>query len=108
MTIDIVEQARGLCQGLLLGAVLGGIYDAMRIVRCRLPVRVLEWLLDLLFWILSTAALFVWSQSAWNGQIRLYGAAFCLVGGWLYFQFLSPLILYLGYRYLRGRKMPFG
>ena len=98
MNIDVLWQARGLCQGLLLGATLGAIYDGMRILRCRLPLRILESLLDLLFWLLSTVALFLWSQSAWEGQIRLYGVAFCLVGGWLYFHLVSRLVLYLGYR----------
>ena len=39
MTIDVLEQAAGLCEGLLLGAALGGLYDGMRILRCRLPFR---------------------------------------------------------------------
>ena len=98
MRVDVLEQTRALIQAVLLGTLLGGVYDGMRILRCRLPGRMLESALDLLFWITTTVSLFVWSQQAWNGQIRLYGAVFCMLGGVLYFRLFSPFVLYLGYR----------
>jgi tryptophan-rich sensory protein len=97
MTVDVAQQGRALCQALLLGGAMGVVYDLFRILRVRVKVRLLGPLLDLLFWLAATAALFVWSQSAWGGQVRLYGAAFCLAGGALYFWALSPFFLRLGY-----------
>ena len=97
MTVDIAQQGRALCQALLLGAALGVTYDLFRILRVRIRVPLLGPLLDLLFWLLATPALFLWSQDAWGGQIRLYGAAFCLLGGSAYFWVISRWFLKLGY-----------
>ena len=98
MTIEVVQQGQALGQAVLLGLLLGGLYDLFRILRVRVKVRLVGPALDLLFWITATAALFLWSQGAWGGEIRLYGALFCLVGGGLYFWGLSPWMLRLGYR----------
>ncbi|MCI8423107.1 MAG: hypothetical protein HFF50_06215 [Lawsonibacter sp.] len=97
MTADIIQQSRALCQALLLGATLGITYDLFRILRVRVHLPLLGPLLDLLFWLLATAALFLWSQQAWGGQIRLYGGVFCLIGGGAYFWLASPWMLKLGY-----------
>ena len=71
MTVDVVQQGRALCQALLLGGAMGVVYDLFRILRVRVKVPLLGPLLDLLFWLAATAALFLWSQSAWGGQVRL-------------------------------------
>ena len=76
---------------------MGMVYDLFRILRVRVKIPLLGPLLDLLFWLAATAALFLWSQAAWGGQVRLYGAAFCLAGGALYFWAISPWLLRLGY-----------
>ena len=98
MTADVQQQLNGLCQALLLGGGLGLFYDFLRVVRRSLRLRWLGQLLDLLFWLLATGALFFWSDRAWGGTVRLYGAAFCLAGGGVYFRLLSPAVLGLGYR----------
>ena len=98
MTIDVAQQGAALCQALLLGLALGMTYDLFRILRVRIKVPLLGPLLDLLFWVVATLALFLWSQKAWDGQIRLYGAVFCLVGGGVYFWVLSRFFLWVGYR----------
>ncbi|MCI9170059.1 MAG: hypothetical protein HFF42_03850 [Lawsonibacter sp.] len=95
--MDVAQQGRALCQALLLGGAMGVIYDLFRILRVRVKLPLLGPLLDLLFWLGATAALFLWSQGAWGGQVRLYGAVFCLVGGALYFWAVSPWLLRLGY-----------
>lgn len=97
MTVDLLQQLRALCQALLLGGAMGVVYDLFRILRVRVKLPLLGPLLDLLFWLTAVAALFVWSQGAWGGQVRLYGAVFCLVGGTLYFWAISPWLLRLGY-----------
>jgi hypothetical protein len=97
MTVEIAQQAAALGQALLLGGLLGLIYDLFRIARVRVKLPLLGPALDLLFWLMSTCALFLWSQWAWGGEVRLYGAAFCLVGGCLYFWLFSRWFLRLGY-----------
>ena len=97
MTVDVAQQGRALCQALLLGGAMGVTYDLFRILRVRVRVPLLGPLLDLLFWLAATAALFIWSHDAWGGEVRLYGAAFCLAGGALYFWAVSPWLLKLGY-----------
>lgn len=93
MSIDIALQLQGLCRAILLGGSLGVLYDLMRVIRRRTGLRWLEILLDLLFWCAAVVALFLFSHDAWDGQIRLYGALFCLLGGWAYFWGISPLVL---------------
>ena len=68
-------------QALLLGVAAGVVYDLFRILRVRVPVRILGSVLDLLFWLCVTGTLFLWSLDAWGGWIRLYGAAGLLTGG---------------------------
>ena len=98
MTVDVAQQGAALGQALLLGTALGVLYDLFRILRVRVRLPLLGPLLDLLFWIGATLALFLWSQEAWGGEIRLYGALFCLTGGVVYFWLFSRWLLWLGYR----------
>ena len=87
-----------LCQAVLLGGGLGLIYDLMRVARRRVPLPGLGTVLDFSFWMLATAALFHFSHEAWAGQVRLYGAAFCLLGGTAYFWGVSPVFLAVALR----------
>ena len=98
MSGEVARQLQVLCQALLLGGAMGLTYDLLRIVRVRLRLPLVGGALDLLFWLGATGALFLWSQSAWGGEVRLYGALFCMLGGGAYFWLLSPLFLWLGYR----------
>ena len=97
MTVDVAQQGRALCQALLLGGAMGVVYDLFRVLRVRVKAPLLGPLLDLLFWLAAVAALFLWSQDAWGGRVRVYGAVFCLTGGGLYFWAVSPWLLKLGY-----------
>ena len=93
MTVDIALQLRGLCRAVLLGGMLGIVYDLMRVMRRRIPLPILGGVLDFLFWVGATTALFLFSHEAWDGQIRLYGAVFCFLGGTVYFWGVSPVVL---------------
>lgn len=97
MSVDLARQGQAVCQAILLGGALGVVYDLMRVLRRRVPLPGLGSVLDFLFWVLATAALFVFSHEAWDGQIRMYGAVFCFLGGTAYFWGLSPHILRLGF-----------
>ena len=97
MSADLVRQGQAVCQAVLLGGLLGVIYDLMRVLRRRVPLPGLGGALDFLFWVLATSGLFLFSQQAWDGQVRLYGAAFCFLGGTAYFWGLSPHFLRLAF-----------
>ena len=100
MTIDTVQQGQALCQALALGALFGLLYDLFRILRVRVKLPVVGPLLDLVFWLVATGTLFLWSQGAWGGQIRFYGALFCMGD--------QPLVFEAGLLYGGYRHLPFG
>ena len=68
MTIDTVQQGQALCQALALGALFGLLYDLFRILRVRVKLPVVGPLLDLVFWLVATGTLFLWSQGAWGDR----------------------------------------
>ena len=92
MSTDILQQGQALCEALLLGGAMGIAYDLFRVLRVRIKLPVLGPALDLVFWLGATGALFFWSQKAWGGQVRLYGAIFCLIGGGLFGRPYYPAI----------------
>ena len=98
MTVDVAAQGAALVQAMLLGLGTGVLYDLLRILRVRVRVPLLGPCLDLLFWLLLTGTLFLWSQWAWGGPVRLYGVAFLFLGGVFYFWLLSRWMLWIGYR----------
>ena len=82
---------------LLLGAAVGVLYDAFRILRVRLPSPLLGGVLDLLFWLAVTVGLFVYAVWAGNGEVRIYMVLSVLGGAVGYFLLFSRGILKLGY-----------
>ena len=97
MTVDIAAQQAALLQAAVLGLAAGLLYDLFRILRCRVRLPLLGPALDLLFWLVLTGVLFLWSQWAWGGPVRLYGVVFLFLGGVIYFRLFSRWMLFLGY-----------
>ena len=97
MTISVAQQAAALAQAAALGLAVGLLYDLFRVLRVRVALPLLGAVLDLSFWIIVTVALFVWTQQAWRGEIRLYGIFFLFGGGVLYFWLISTWMLKIGY-----------
>lgn len=79
-----------------LGGGMGLVYDFFRLLRGRLRWKPLGAVLDLVYWPLATVALFVCSVRLGDGVVRLYLMAGVVLGGILYFLFLSSLALLLG------------
>ena len=96
--MDVAAQGAALVQAVLLGLAAGVLYDLFRILRVRVRLPLLGPALDLLFWLMLTGTLFLWSQWAWGGPVRLYGAAFLFLGGAVYFGLFSRWLLWRGYR----------
>ena len=94
MTVDIAAQQAALLQAAALGLAAGLLYDLFRVLRCRVCLPLLGPALDLLFWLVLTGVLFLWSQWAWGGPVRLYGVVFLFLGGVLYLRLFSRLMLF--------------
>lgn len=97
MEISVSAQAALLAGALLLGAAVGLLYDFFRILRVRIPLKLLGALLDLVFWLAVTAALFVYAVAAGDGAVRIYLVLGVLGGATVYFLLLSRWALKLGY-----------
>jgi len=97
MEVSLAGQALFLAGALLLGAAVGLLYDAFRVLRVRIPFKPLGGLLDLLFWLVVTAALFVYTLTAGNGEVRIYMVLAVLGGAAAYFLLLSRWALKAGY-----------
>ncbi|MCI8840181.1 MAG: hypothetical protein HFF24_07620 [Oscillospiraceae bacterium] len=93
MHVDIAGQAAVFGQALLLGALLGLVYDAMRTLRRTWRSAGLAFALDLLFWLGATAALFLLTLSRDDGRVRIFHMAAVALGGGAYFLTLSRLAL---------------
>ncbi|MCI9368388.1 MAG: hypothetical protein HFF19_08965 [Oscillospiraceae bacterium] len=91
--MEVGAQAAIFGQGMLLGALLGVIYDGMRAARRSIHLRALAFALDLLFWLGVIAALFALTLLRDNGQVQIYHMAAFLLGGGLYFATASRLVL---------------
>ena len=89
-------QALAFGGAVVLGGALGLVYDLFRLLRRRLGWRALGILLDLLYWPLAVAALFVYVVAAGDGVVRLYLMLGVAAGGILYFLFLSWAALLIG------------
>jgi hypothetical protein len=94
MGVAVSQQVFSLTGALLVGLVLGMVYDLLRLSRRRHPAT--ELLLDLLFWVLATVSLFLWSLWTGKGVVRIYIALAMAGGGWLWFATFSSRFLELG------------
>ena len=80
MTVSVTDQALFFAGALVMGAAVGLLYDAFRILRVRVRLPLLGGVLDLLFWLVVTVALFVYTTTAGSGEVRLYIVAAVLLG----------------------------
>lgn len=94
---EVIAQGRSLAEGIMLGVMAGVMYDIFRVLRAR--VRFLGHFLDFLFWVVCTFGLFIWSQGAWGGRVRIYGIVSIFVGASVYFLVFSWIVLWISYRF---------
>lgn len=92
MEISVSGQAAALGGAFLLGMAVGLIYDLIRIPRAYIHIPLLGEALDLLFWLVVTAAIFLYAITAGDGEVRIFMAAALFGGALVYFLVLSPWI----------------
>ena len=93
MTISITLQSLNFLQAVLLGVVLGVLYDGFRSIRMVFRTGwIINLLMDLLFWAVATAAFCIFVLTAARGNCRLY----LLVGmalGILFYQLTVSILV---------------
>ena len=60
MEVSIEAQLAAFGGAFFIGAAAGVLYDLFRVLRVRIRIPLIGTVLDALFWILVTAALFLW------------------------------------------------
>jgi hypothetical protein len=97
MNVSLPGQAAEFALALLLGAGLGFIYDCMRIVRGRLPLRGVTMALDGVFCLFCAAAAFWFAMGSGGGELRLSSIVAVTFGVILYFYLLSGFVRSVGF-----------
>jgi spore cortex biosynthesis protein YabQ len=90
--ISVSNQAAALLGALVMGVAVGLVYDLIRIPRAYIRIPLLGAVLDLLFWLAVTAALFLYAIYAGGGEVRIYMAAALFGGALGYFLLISPWV----------------
>jgi spore cortex biosynthesis protein YabQ len=97
MGVSLISQASEFALASLLGAGLGFVYDCMRIMRGRIPLRGITAVLDLLFWAVCAGAAFWFAMSAGGGELRIFAAVAIALGIAAYFSLLSGFVRAVGF-----------
>ena len=95
MGISVSGQMIEAALALLIGIAGGFYYDVLRAVRRSSGNGVVTILLDLMFWLVLGAALFIFGLTLGGGRQRVFVVIFAFLGGWLYFLTLSRYALWL-------------
>ena len=98
MELSVTDQALTFAGAAALGIAAGLLYDLLGTVRRRAGGRVLGGVLDLLFWLLVTAVLFLYALEAGDGRLRLFMPAGAALGAGAYFLTVSPAVRRAGDR----------
>ena len=95
MLLPVSSQISAAAVSIALGAAAGFLYDFLRALRHRLRSAAVTALIDMLFWAVFGVSLFLVGFTFGGGEHRLYMSLFAVLGGTLYFLFLSSLGLWL-------------
>lgn len=93
MTNYISAQTIELLFSAILGCGIGVLFDAFRVLRTFLPQsRVTTAILDVVFWIIATLALFTFILTVSEGRMRAYVLFGVFCGGFVYMSALSHIV----------------
>ena len=86
------QQAAAFGGAVCMGAGVALCYDLLRLFRLLWKGKVWGSLLDIAYWAAVTLSVLGYTVELTGGEVELYVAAAMLLGGWLYFRLLSPLV----------------
>lgn len=95
MEISIPHQLLEAAASLLLGVAAGFLYDFFRVIRRRLKLKIVTFLMDTLFWLICGTALFLMGLSLGGGEVRIFMMLLGILGAAVYFSTLSRLTVTL-------------
>lgn len=95
MELPVTYQLIQAAASIVLGTAAGFLYDVFRVVRRRLRWAPVTWTLDLLFWVIMAAGLFLLGVSFGEGKHRIFMTVLAFLGGTLYFVTVSQYMVKL-------------
>ncbi len=96
MTVDSLNQVYNLAIALILGVGLGVIYDIFKLVRLLgINFKVAVFVEDILFFLISTIAIFSFYMQFTDGKFRIYPFLAAVVGFAVYFKTVEKLIFWI-------------
>jgi len=95
METTVIGQLLETAAALALGAAAGVFYDILRVIRRRLPIKLVTLLCDLVFSVAAGLALFVLGMTIGGGRQRVLSAALSAAGFALYFLTLTRPATYI-------------
>ena len=95
METSVLGQLVETAAALALGAAAGLFYDALRVIRRRLPIKLVTLLCDLVFSVAAGCAIFVLGMTIGGGRQRALTATITVLGGVLYFLTLTRPTMYI-------------
>lgn len=107
MILDIESQIYGFLGGVLLGFLLGLLYDMLRPLKLSL-VYYLQECLDFLYCFFLLLVLIYFAPSLSYGYLRISLVLSYALGFFLYFRLLSPLVRFLSQLWTRGTNWLIG
>jgi spore cortex biosynthesis protein YabQ len=102
MEVSLHGQLLEFAAALLMGAGMGFVYDCMRIVRGRVPLRIVTAMLDLLFWLTCAAMAFWFAMTFGSGELREFSLLAMGLGIVAYFLLLSVFVRAVGFAVVDG------
>lgn len=86
------RQAAAFAGAVCLGAAVALAYDLLRLFRLLWKGRVWGGVVDAAYWVAVTVSVLGYTIELTGGEVEIYVAVAMLLGGWLYFWLLSPVV----------------
>lgn len=101
MILSNLSQFNLLFYSFISGIITGILFDIYRVIRgLELPNKILGFIEDLLFWILSAIIIFIFLLYSNNAIMGIYVYLFISLGVYVYIRLLSKKLIYIEFRIL--------
>ncbi|OMH21114.1 spore cortex biosynthesis protein YabQ [Clostridium pasteurianum] len=101
MILSNLNQFNLLFYSFISGIITGILFDIYRVIRgLELPNKILGFIEDLLFWILSAIIIFIFLLYSNNAIMGIYVYLFISLGVYVYIRLLSKKLIYIEFRIL--------